>query len=350
MRRQILVTGGGGFLGRRIVEMLLARGDVVRVFCRGNYPDLEADGAELVRGDLRDEQAVAAACADMDAVCHVAAMAGIWGRREDFHQINVRGTANVLGGCLSQKVPVLLFTSSPSVAIGNEDICAGDESLPYPETYLADYPATKALAERMVLDANNWEMVSNTATPLPDAGGVRHLRTCALRPHLIYGPRDPHLIPRLLAAAGAGRLRRVGTGENLVDITYVDNAAHAHLQALDELFGEGKCAGRAYFIGDAEPVNLWEWINRLLTAVGLPPVRRRVPFRLAYALGAVLEAVHRAFPRLGEPRMTRFLAVQFARSHFFDHSAAERDFGYMPPVSGEQAWGELAKWCNRDSK
>ena len=350
MSRRILVTGGGGFLGRRIVEMLMAQGDRVRVFCRGSYPDLVASGAEVVSGDLRDGKAVAGACAGMDAVCHVAAIAGIWGRREDFHHINVRGTANVLGGCLAQKVFALLYTSSPSVVIGDQDIVGGDESLPYLRKYLADYPATKASAERMVLDADGWEMVSNTLEPLPEAGGVRRLRTCSLRPHLIYGPRDPHLIPRLLDAARAGRLRRVGGGHNLVDITHVDNAAQAHVQALDELLGSARCGGKAYFIGDAEPVNLWDWIGRLLDELGLPPTRRAVPFRIAYAMGASLELLHRLFPRLGEPRMTRFLAVQFARSHYFDHSQAKEDFGYDPRLTGPDAWASLVRWCKEDGK
>lgn len=350
MMRRVLVTGGAGFLGRRIVEMLRERGDVVRVFSRGEYPDLEADGVEVVQGDLRDERAVEQACADMDGVCHVAAKAGIWGSREDFYQVNVRGTANVLAGCLAQKVHALLFTSSPSVVIGDQDILLGDESLPYPKRYLADYPATKAIAERMVLDADGWEMVSNEPLPLPERGGVRHLRTCALRPHLIYGPRDPHLIPRLLDAATSGRLRQVGGGGNLVDITYVDNAAQAHLQALDELLGKAKCGGKAYFIGDADAVNLWEWIRQLLTELGLPPPKKAVPFRCAYALGALLEGAYRLLPRLGEPPMTRFVAVQFARSHSFTHRRANRDFGYVPPVSGADAWARLVNWCKSHSK
>ncbi len=348
--RHVLVTGGGGFLGRRIVEMLQARGDVVRVFCRGAYPDLEADGVEVVSGDLRNEQAVTQACAGIDAVCHVAAKAGVWGPREEFHQINVRGTANVLAACLAQKVPALLYTSSPSVVIGDQDIVNGDESLPYPPHYLADYPLSKSLAERMVLDADGWEMVSNNDFPFAEPGGVRLLRTCALRPHLIYGPRDPHLIPRLIQAAATGRLRPVGNEQNLVDLTYVDNAAQAHLQALDELLGEARCGGRAYFIGDAEPVNLWEWVRRLLAELGLPPLKRAIPFPAAYALGTACEALYHLLPWLGEPPMTRFVAVQFARSHCFSHHRAERDFGYQPRVAAPEAWHKLVKWCKEDSK
>ncbi len=350
MMRHVLVTGGGGFLGRRMVEMLRERGDVVRIFCRGAYPDLEADGVEVVQGDLRNEREVTEACQDIDAVCHVAAKAGIWGSREEFHQVNVRGTANVLAGCLTKKVPALLFTSSPSVAIGDQDIVLGDESLPYPEHYLADYPATKAVAERMVLEADGWEMVSNDFLPLPVPGGVRRLRTCAIRPHLIYGPRDPHLIPRLLEAAASGRLRQVGSGKNLVDITYVDNAAQAHLQALDELLGEARCGGKAYFVGDADAVNLWDWIRHLLSEAGFPPPKSPIPFRAAYLAGAVLEGIHRLFPRLGEPPMTRFVALQFARSHSFSHRRAQEDFGYVPRVSGEEAWKNLVNWCKKHSK
>jgi nucleoside-diphosphate-sugar epimerase len=153
-----------------------------------------------------------------------------------------------------------------------------------------------------------------------------------------------------LQVAQAGRLRPVGKGDNRVDITFVDNAAHAHVQALDELFGEGRCAGRAYFIGDAEPVNLWHWVRDLLREVGIRPLGRPIPFRLAYAIGAFLEGVYRLFPRLGDPPMTRFVAVQFARSHFFDHGAAHRDFGYVPAVSPEDAWQFLVRWCKCHTK
>ncbi|MBN2452157.1 MAG: NAD-dependent epimerase/dehydratase family protein, partial [Lentisphaeria bacterium] len=207
-----LVTGGG-FLGARIAEMLLARGDRVRILGRRPYPHLASRGVDVCRGDVCDVGCVVEACAGVDAVFHTAARAGVWGPAGPYFETNVGGTANVIRGCLENGVSRLLYTSSPSVAIGTTAIEGGQEDAPYPRRYLSPYPASKARAERMVLDANGWEMVpKDPAAYAPDHSekDVRRLQTCALRPHLIWGPGDPHLVPRLVAAARRGRLRVIG--------------------------------------------------------------------------------------------------------------------------------------------
>jgi nucleoside-diphosphate-sugar epimerase len=345
-----LVTGGGGFLGRRLSQMLKARGDTVRVFGRHVYPDLERLGVEAVQGDVRDLEACRRACAGVETVFHAAAMAGVWGPRRLFFEINVKGTANILRACLENKVQRLVYTSSPSVAIGDTDIEGADESLPYPRHYQAAYPESKAVAERMILAANGWEMVPNAPSAYRadhSEADVQRLRTCALRPHLIWGPGDPHLVPRIVRTARARRLIRIGNGANRVDITYIDNAAHAHLLAADELAGAGRCAGKAYFIGDAEPVRLWEWIGALLQRVGAPPVSRHLPLRLASGLALGLEATHHLLPFLGEPLLTRFSVCQLARSHWFSHRRAAEDFGYAPLVGPEEGLERLVAWVRR---
>ncbi len=349
----VLVTGGGGFLGRRVAEMLLQRGDQVRVLGRHRYENMVALGADSIVGDVRNPEAATEAARGADAVVHCAALAGVWGARRDFFEINVKGTANVIHACLENKITALVHTSSPSVAIGEEDIEGGDETLAYPKRYLAHYPASKAEAEKMVLDADGWEMVVEPE-PAPGAPGstadsvIHRLRTCALRPHLIWGPRDTHLIPRVVDAARAGTLRRVGDGSNKVDVTYIDNAAHAHVLALDDLRGEGRAAGRAYFIGDAEPVVLWQWLNELLARVGIAPIRRGVSYRAGRCVGAVLELIHTLFPALGEPRMTRFVATQLAKSHYFSHARAEHDFGYNPIVGNAEGLDRLTAWLQNE--
>lgn len=315
-----LVTGGGGFLGLYIVEQLVARGDRVRVLCRGAYPRLTELGVETVCGDIRDKAAVSRACEGIDAVFHSAAVSGIWGARDYYHGINTLGTQNIVAASQQAGVQRLIYTSSPSVIYDGKDHCGANESLPYPGHYLCPYPESKALAEQAVLRAN----------------GTQGLVTCALRPHLIWGPRDNHLIPRLVARAKAGQLRRVGNGQNLISMSYVENAAAAHLQAADRLLigaANAAPAGRAYFINEPEPVNLWEWINQLLTLAGMPIVKAGVSEPLAYAAGAVLESVYRTFGWQTEPRMTRFLAQQLGGSHYYDIGNAQRDFGYTPLVS-----------------
>jgi nucleoside-diphosphate-sugar epimerase len=322
-----LVTGGGGFLGRAIVDRLVARGDRVRSYARGAYPELADMGVEALRGDLTDADAVRAACGGCDVVFHVAARAGIWGSYQDYYEPNVRGTENVIAGCRAQGVSRLVFTSSPSVVFAGGDMENADESLPYPARHHSHYSATKALAEQRVLAANG-----------------EHLRTLVLRPHLIWGPGDNHLVPRLIARARAGQLRQIGPGRNKVDSTYIDNAADAHVLAADALKANPHAAGRVYFISNGEPRPVWELINRIIGAAGLPPVTRRVSHRTARTVGGVLELLYAVLRVKGEPRMTRFLADELATSHWFNISAARGDLGYEPRVSIEDGLQRLEAW------
>jgi nucleoside-diphosphate-sugar epimerase len=324
-----LVTGGGGFLGRAIVELLLDRGDQVRSLGRGAYPDLEALGVEVVRADLRDAASVADACQGIDCVFHTAALAGIWGTWNTYHQINVQGTLNVLAGCRQQQVPRLVYTSSPSVTFDGSDQCGCNEEAPYATCWLAHYPHSKALAEEAVLTAN----------------GKHDLTTCALRPHLIWGPRDGHLVPRLIQRARSGRLRRVGCGTNRMDIIYIENAATAHLQAADVMRQhDSPVAGKAYFLSQGEPVNCWQWIDQLLDLASLPPVQKSVSLATARRVGAIFEGLYRALRLPGEPPMTRFLAAQLGLSHWFNISAAQQDFGYQPQVTTAEGMRRLGDW------
>jgi nucleoside-diphosphate-sugar epimerase len=174
------------------------------------------------------------------------------------------------------------------------------------------------------------------------ANGREGLHTCALRPHLIWGPRDTQLVPRLIDRARRGRLRRVGDGANLVDTVYVENAATAHLLAADALKPGSPAAGRAYFVTQGEPVNCWQWIDEILAQAGLPAVKKRISYAAARRAGAVLEAAYRLLRLPGEPPMTRFLAAQLALPHWFDISAARRDLGYEPHVTMAEGMRRLA--------
>lgn len=315
-----LVTGGGGFLGRYIVEQLLAQGDTVTVFSRGAYPELEVLGARVMRGSLQDAAAVQKACTGMDAVFHVAAKAGLWGPWGEYYAINVTGTENVISACQKQGVPKLINTSSPSVIFDGCSQEGVNEDIPYPEHYESPYPHTKALAEQSVTQANG-----------------KSLLTVSLRPHLIIGPRDNHLLPGLLAAARARRLPQVGDGSNRVDLTWVEDAARAHLLAAEALKPGSPVAGGIYFITQGEPVTLWTWIRALLRDLNLPEPRLRLSLPVARMLGSVLESAHRSLKLPGEPRMTRFLASELAQSHTYDISRARRDFGYHPKISMAEA-------------
>jgi nucleoside-diphosphate-sugar epimerase len=323
---KVLVTGGGGFLGGAIVRLLRQRGDDVRSMTRSAYPWLDELHVEQSLGDLADSSAVERAVAGCHAVVHTAARAGVWGRYRDFHATNVTGTENVIAACKKLGVRKLVHTSTPSVVHSGSDIENGNESLPYPKHFDAYYPETKALAEKAVLAANGTE-----------------LATVALRPHLIFGPGDPHLIPRVVAKAREGKLRRIGSRPIRVDVTVIDNAAQAHLNAIDRLQVGAACAGKPYFISNGEPVDLWAFIDGVLTEAGLPPVSRRISAWKARLAGRVLEWTYWVLRLPGEPPMTRFVAAQMSTSHWYDISAARRDLGYAPTVSVEQGLRQLGE-------
>jgi nucleoside-diphosphate-sugar epimerase len=272
------------------------------------------------------------ACANRDIVFHVAAKAGVWGTYEDFKRSNIIGTANIIAACREREVPILVNTSSPSVVFSKHDIRNGDETLPYPAKYPAWYPATKAEAERMV-------------TRAASSG----LRCISLRPHLIWGVGDNHILPRLARRAAAGRMKRVGDGTNLVDLTHVSNAVRAHILAAEKLTENATFSGNVYFISDGAPVNLWSWIDDFISRMSLPPISSSVSFRTAYALGALFECLHKALGITKEPPMTRFVAAELAHSHYFNISAAKRDLGYTPSVDADKALGEVVEWLKRTS-
>jgi nucleoside-diphosphate-sugar epimerase len=320
-----LVTGGGGFLGNALVRQLREHGVTVRSFSRQIYPKLSELAVEQIQGDLADPDAVAGAAKGCDIIYHVAAKAGVWGKYRDFYRANVTGTENILKACRQHGIAKLVFTSSPSVVYHGVDQNGVDESEPYPRRFLSAYPETKAIAERMVLQANGPE-----------------LATVSLRPHLIWGPGDPHLIPRILERARAGKLRQIGSASKLVDTIYVENAATAHLRAGQKLAIGSTIAGKAYFLSQGEPMPLWDFINRILEIANLPPVKRQISVFAAYNIGRILEWIYRVFGLNSEPPMTRFVALQLSTAHWFNLDAARRDLGYSPAISTEEGLRRLS--------
>ena len=315
---KVLVTGGGGFLGLALCRGLRERGHQVVSFQRRHSPQLAELGVGQVRGDLADANAVAHAAAGVEAVFHNAAKAGAWGSYDSYHQANVVGTRNVLAACRAHGIGKLVYTSTPSVTHRATHPVEGGtaETVPYGEHFQAPYATTKAIAEKAVLAANDAQ-----------------LATVALRPRLIWGPGDNQILPRLVERAKAGRLRIVGSGDNKVDTTFIDNAAQAHFDAFAHLAPGAACAGKAYFISNGEPWPMREVLNGLLRAAGAPEVHKHLPFRVAYAVGVACEGLWSLLPLQGEPPMTRFLAEQLSTSHWYSMAPATRDFGYVPKVT-----------------
>lgn len=327
---KVLVTGGGGFLGMAVCRQLVERGDDVISFSRSHYTELTVLGVAQRQGDLADADAVSQAVAGCDLVMHVAARAGLWGPYEAFRLANVVGTENVINACLQHGVRQLVYTSSPSVVFDGKDMEGADESTPYPQHYEAHYPRTKAMAEQRVLAAN-----------------CDRLQTVSLRPHLVWGPRDTHVVSMIIKRGRAGQLRRIGSQTKLIDTVYVDDAARAHLLAADRLQdAHSQVAGKVYFISAGKPIDLWEMVNQLLGAADVPPLTGSISPRLAYAAAWVIERLHKLLRVTGEPRMTCWLVRELSTAHWFDISAARRDLGYAPEVSLDDGLRRLKAWLD----
>ncbi len=326
MARRVLVTGYGGFLGAAIVRQLREHGYEVRGIARGHYPHLTKLGVESVQASIVDRSAVIEAARNCDAIIHTAALAGVWGPWLDYYQTNTLATSHLLEAAVTNQVQAFVHCSSPSVTFDAQPQSGIDESAPYPTRWLCFYPQTKALAEFAVIQATKHSP----------------LRACALRPHLIWGEGDPHLFPRVIERARLGKLRRVGDGLNLIDVVHVENAARAHVQALEGLLaGDNNLNGQTLFITDGNPIACWDWITRILNSANVPVPTRSISFAAAYRIGAVLESAYWTFRIRSEPPMTRFVAAQLALDHYFSIEKAKRLINYQPNVDRDAEFAKL---------
>jgi nucleoside-diphosphate-sugar epimerase len=331
MNATVLVTGYGGFLGQAICRELLAHGYRVRGMARNHYPNMAALGVECIRASATQPDACLQACQGVQAVIHTAALAGVWGRKQDYVAANVLATQHLLNACRSTSVQAFVYTSSPSVTFDGKPQSNVDETAPYPTRWLCDYPRTKAIAEQLILDANGSD-----------------LTTCSLRPHLIWGVGDPHLIPRVIERCRSGRLRRVGDGKNLIDTVHVESAALAHRLALERMMDrDQQASGRAYFITDDAPIPSWDWITTLLQSADLEPPHRSLSLKSAYRIGWLLEILYAMMQKRDEPPMTRFVALQLGVDHYFDIRSAKERLGYTALSDRNARVTELGPWLRQ---
>lgn len=310
----LLVTGGQGFLGGALVRALVSLGFTkVAATARRAAPELEEMGVELVKADLTDREQARQATEGRDVILHTAAKAGVWGSYQSYYGINVEATEFLLQGAQQNGVRYFIHTSSPSVTFQGESSSLETEEADYGYQPLNSYCATKIASEKSVLQAEH------------------SFKTLALRPHLIYGPGDPHLLPRVYEAAKAGRLARVGDGLNYVDVTHIDDAVAAQLCCLfrredPEIWGE------AYFVTSGVPIRLWSWLSHLLHWKGLPRVARSLGLNRAVKLGGFLESVYRRLEKTEEPPLTKFSALQLGCTHTYSIEKARQKLGYSPTV------------------
>jgi nucleoside-diphosphate-sugar epimerase len=263
----------------------------------------------VMQADLRDREAMLAACAGREAVCHAGALSAPWGPRSNFEAINVGGTENIIAGCRASGVRRLLYVSSPSVVFNGRDQTGLTEDAPYPSRFVSVYSETKKRGEDLVHQA---------------AGDME---TVILRPKAIFGPGDTSLLPRLLETAKRNRLPQIGNGENRVDLTYIENVVDAILLAL----ASAKAVGKTYTITNGESPRLWEVIRSVLGALGCNTNLRKIPLPAAYAAASLMEA-QSVFTRR-EPLLTRYSVLILARTQTYNIEAAQADLGYAPRVS-----------------
>ncbi|MBC61133.1 MAG: 3-beta hydroxysteroid dehydrogenase [Zetaproteobacteria bacterium] len=328
--KHILVTGGGGFLGKEICKQLVERGYQVSSFSRKTYFELEKMGIKSFQGNLCNYESILPALSKCDSIIHTASLAGIWGDKQQYYQTNIIGTRNLLIAARESSIKRFIYTSSPSVVFEDKDIKGSDESISYSKKFTCTYPYTKKEAEKEVLQSSD----------------INSYVSVALRPHLIWGPGDPHFLPRLLSQSKAKKIRRVGNGKNLVDIIHVKNAAYAHVLALENILENKNMHGKAYFLGQERPVNLWDFLNQLLSCYNEKQITKKIPFPFAYTMGYLLEKIYKIFNWVNkEPPMTKFLALQMSKSHYFSHENAKKDFSYKPIISIEEGLEELKKLC-----
>ncbi len=325
----ILVTGGTGFLGSYIASELESMGfENIYLLSRSKPDTLKFNHISCDLSKASDVKEVFSAH-QFDVVFHTAAKAGVWGREEDFISINFEGTKNLLASSKEYGVKQFIYTSTPSVVFDRDSIINGNEDLPYPESFLTFYAKSKALAEKEVLKANQLGF-----------------QTAALRPHLIWGNGDNHIVPRIIERYRNNKVRQIGNGENLVDVIHVKNAAHAHILVFKKMIEDANYGGRAYFIGQLKPVNLWSFIKSILELKFKKVKLRKIPAGLAYMIGTVSEKIYNFFSLKGEPMMTRFVSLQLSKSHYFSHQRAIDDFGYKEVISTEEGLKELKSFVD----
>jgi nucleoside-diphosphate-sugar epimerase len=323
-----LVTGGSGFLGFHLVSLLQEHGMEVRSLARREQYVLQERGVECVRCDVsyKDEVDVAMG-GGIDVVFHAAGKAGLGCEVDDYFNTNVIGTENVINACKKHGIKYLIYTSSPSVVFNGRAFSGGNESLPYGRNYHWHYARTKAIGEKAILAANGDE-----------------LRTVVVRPHMIIGPGDPHFMPRILAAAKEKKLKIVGNGQNMVDVTFVENAAWAHLLAFKAIENGGVACGKAYFIGQESPIRLWDFINDAIEFVGMKRITSRISLWKAYIMGYLYEKIYSFGVASKDPPMTRALAIALSKNHYFSHEAAKKDLDYEPIVLLDEGKDRVFKY------
>ena len=320
-----LVTGATGFLGGALVRRLHDTGWDVTALGRNpiRLNELEDSGIRPLRLDITKKNELTEAFKGQEVIFHCAAFPSPWGNFEKFYQANVIGTRNVVQACLKNSVKRLVHVSTPSIYFDYNSRTGVKETDPLPEPISA-YAATKLLAEEEI-----------------DKGFADGLAVVSIRPRALFGEGDTVIFPRLLSRLKSGRLPILGDGENIIDLTYIQNVVDALLLCAES---PANTLGKKYNISNGEPVKIWEVVNRICDALNMPRPKRKIPYKTANATAAAIEFVYALIPYSPEPPLTRLTVSMLAHSTTLDISAAKAELGYQPKVSVEEGVERFLKW------
>ena len=325
-----LITGATGFLGGALTRRLHSMGWDVTALGRNpkKLNQLEDEGIHALLIELKDKKALADVCKDQEIVFHCAALPSPWGNFETFYQANVIGTRNVIRGCEEHHVKRLVYVSTPSLYFDYNSRTDVKETDPLPEP-VSNYSATKILAEQEL-----------------DEAFARGLATIAIRPRALFGPGDTVIFPRLIPHLQSGRLPILGDGENIVDLTYIENVVDALLLCAES---PANTLGKKYNISNGEPVKIWKLVERICDELNLPHPTRKISYKTANAAATVLEALYTIIPTHPEPPLTRVSVSMMANSTTLDISAAKNELGYQPKVSLDEGVERFLNWWKENN-
>jgi nucleoside-diphosphate-sugar epimerase len=328
---KVLVTGATGFLGKALARRLQSRGDEVTALGRNTIvlAELEKEGIRPCRADLADGETIKAACHGHDVVFHAGALSSAWGPARLFYEANVIGTQNVIAGCEAARVRRLVYVSTPSIYFRFESRLDVREDAPLPAVAVNEYARTKLLAEQEV-----------------DRAFTRGLPVISIRPRAIFGEGDNAILPRLINRLQTGHMRVIGDGQNITDLTYVENVVDALLLCAN---APEALLGYKYNITNGEPLPLWDLIRKVCEALGYEFPRRRISYPVALGLATGMEMVNSLLPGRPEPLLTRYMVGVLAKSTTLDISAARRDLGYAPRISVEEGFQRFMLWCKNQN-
>ncbi|MBQ0795202.1 NAD-dependent epimerase/dehydratase family protein [Zhongshania sp.] len=321
-KRNIVVTGGCGFIGRNLVNGFADAGHKVTVLDFGG--SAFRDDVRFININICDKAALIDACQGAETIVHNASIvhtkhnqeAAVWA-------VNYDGTLNIMEACVANKIPRLVYISSASAVYEGKDIEYGDETLPYSSISQAPYADSKIKAEKAVLAFS----------------GTTLTQVCAIRPHVVFGEGDNRFLPAILEKIANGSLTRaVGNRDKLSDFTYISNMVDAVLAAEEKLVAGSPVCGQAYFVTNGEPMAFFDFVEKIAVELGHPPITKKVPFWLAYTAAAIMEGLDtlKGGTLNSENGMTRFAIRYMVTHHYYSIEKAYRDFGWKPKVNLEQ--------------